>query len=108
MLIRESFDRTLKKYGITAKELAKLANISEGHISQFRNGRGAAIAHVKLEELLDAMEQLAPGSRSYFYLLLAQKNVEYSDVDILVQSMDEVQLGKLLVAIARRVSLQAG
>ena len=47
-------------------------------------------------------------SRSYFYLLLAEKNVEYSDVDILVQSMDEVQLGKLLVEIARRVSLQAG
>ena len=108
MLIHESFDRTLRKYGIAAKTLAKLANISEGHISQFRNGRGGALGHTKLEELLSAMENLAPGSRSYFYLLLAGENSNYSDVDILVQSMDEAQLGRLLAAIARRVSLQAG
>ena len=108
MLIHESFDRTLRKYSIAAKTLAKLANVSEGHISQFRNGRGGAVAHTKLEELLDVMEQLAPGSRPYFYLLLAAESSECLDFDILVQSLDEVQLGKLIAAIGRRVSSQAG
>lgn len=104
MLIHESFDKTLRKYGISAKTLAQLANVSTSHLSQFRNGKGGAMSHTTLEEILNAMERLEPGSKSYFYLLLAEKNLEYTDIDILVQSMDDVQLGNLLNAIARRVS----
>ena len=105
MLIHESFDKTLREYGISAKVLARLAKVSEGHISNFRNGKGGAMSHTTLEEILNAMERLEPGSKSYFYLLLAGKNNEQvDDIDILVQSMDDVQLGNLLTAIARRVS----
>lgn len=104
MLIHESFDKTLRKYGISAKTLAQLANVSASHLSQFRNGKGGAMSHTTLEEILNAMEQLEPGSKPYFYLLLAEKNLEYTDIDILVQSMDDVQLGNLLNAIAKRVS----
>ena len=105
MLIHESFDKTLRKYGISAKTLAQLANVSASHLSQFRNGKGGAMSHTTLEEILNAMERLEPGSKSYFYLLLAGKNNEQvDDIDILVQSMDDVQLGNLLTAIARRVS----
>jgi DNA-binding Xre family transcriptional regulator len=104
MLIHESFDKTLRKYGISAKTLAQHANVSASHLSQFRNGKGGAMSHTTLEEILNAMERLEPGSKSYFYLLLAEKNLEHTDIDIFVQSMDDVQLGNLLSAIARRVS----
>ena len=104
MLIHESFDKTLRKYGISAKTLAQLANVSTSHLSQFRNGKGGAMSHTTLEEILNAMEQLEPGSKSYFYLLLAGKNFEYTDIDIFVQSMDNMQLGNLLTAIDKRVS----
>lgn len=108
MLIHEAFDKTLRRYGISAKALSRLANISESHVSQFRNGKGGSVSHTTLEDLLNAMEQLAPGSKSSFYLLLAGKNPEQADIDVFVQSMDDVQLGNLLTAIARRVSPQAG
>lgn len=65
------------------------------------------MSHTTLEDLLNAMEQLAPGSRSCFCLLLAGKNPEQVDIDDFVQSMDDVQLGNLLTAIARRVSPRA-
>jgi DNA-binding Xre family transcriptional regulator len=104
MLIHESFDKTLREYGISAKVLARLAKVSEGHISNFRNGKGGAMSHTTLEEILDAMEQLAPGSKSYFFLLLAGRNSEQTDIDAFVQSVDDSQLGNLLNAIAKRVS----
>jgi len=104
MLIHQSFDKTLRKYGISAKALSQVANVSEAHVSQFRNGKGGAVSHTTLENILNAMEQLAPGSRSYFCLLLAGKNSDVADIDVFVQSMDDVQLGNLLTAIARRVS----
>jgi DNA-binding Xre family transcriptional regulator len=106
MLIHESFDKTLRRYSISAKALSRLANISEAHVSQFRNGKGGAMSHTTLEDILNAMEQLAPGSKSYFYILLAGKSVEQADIDVFVQSMDDVQLGSLLTAIAKRVSPQ--
>lgn len=104
MLIHESFDKTLKRYGISAKALSRAANVSEGHVSQFRNGKGGAVTHTTLEDLLNAMDQLEPGSRSYFCLLLAGKNPEQPSIDVLVESLDDMQLGNLLNAIARRVS----
>lgn len=107
MLIHESFDKTLRRYGISAKALSRVANVSEAHVSQFRNGKGGAVSHTTLENLLEAMEQLAPGSKSSFCLLLAGKNLEQVDIDVFVQSMDDVQLGNLLTAIARRVSPRA-
>lgn len=104
MLIHESFDKTLKRYNITGKVLSRLANVSEAHVSQFRNGKGGAMSHTTLEDILNTMEQLAPGSKSYFYLLLAEKSIEQADIEVFVQSMDDMQLGTLLTAIARRVS----
>ncbi|MES1026666.1 helix-turn-helix transcriptional regulator [Gloeocapsa sp. BRSZ] len=104
MLIHEAFDKTLRKYSISAKALSQLAKISEAHISRFRNGKGGAMAHNTLEDILSAMEQLEPGSKSYFYLLLAGKDSVPSDIDLLVELMDDIELSNLLSAIARRVS----
>lgn len=104
MLIHEAFDKTLKRYSITGKVLSRLANVSEAHVSQFRNGKGGAMSHTTLEDILSTLEQLAPGSKSYFYLLLAEKSIEQADIEVFVQSMDDMQIGTLLTAIARRVS----
>lgn len=65
------------------------------------------MSHTTLETLLDAMEQLAPGSKSHFYLLLAGKNSEQADIEVFVQSIDDTQLESLLSAIARRVAPRA-
>ena len=62
------------------------------------------MSHTTLEDVLSTLEQLAPDSKSYFYLLLAEKSIEQADIEVFVQSMDDMQLGTLLTAIARRVS----
>ncbi|MFL9458365.1 LacI family DNA-binding transcriptional regulator [Tolypothrix bouteillei VB521301_2] len=74
MNISKCFDQTLKKYGITGTVLSKKVGVSASHVSQFRNGKGGAVSHKTLEEMLNAMEELAPGSRLYFCLLLAGKD----------------------------------
>ncbi|MEC4811828.1 MAG: hypothetical protein SAK29_00860 [Scytonema sp. PMC 1069.18] len=74
MNISKCFDQTLKKYGITGAVLSKKVGVSTSHISQFRNGKGGSVSHKTLEDMLDAMEELAPGSKLYFCLLLAGKD----------------------------------
>ena len=103
MLIHEAFDQTLKRYAISGKALAQLAGVSTSHVSQLRNGKGNS-SHKTLEELLSAMEQLAPGSRFSFCLLLAGRNPERAGIDELVESMDDAQLKKLLLLVAERLS----
>ncbi len=71
MHIHQCFDETLKKYAITGAALARQVGISPSHISQFRNGKGGGVTHTTLEDMLGAMEQLAPGSKLYFCLRLA-------------------------------------
>ncbi|MBE9129642.1 MULTISPECIES: helix-turn-helix domain-containing protein [unclassified Coleofasciculus] len=104
MLIHEAFDKTLRKYGISGKALSKRSGVSASHISQFRNGKGGAMSHTTLEVLLDAMEQLAPGSRFCFCLLFAGKNPEQSGADVLIESMDDRQLKNLLLLVAEKLS----
>ena len=103
MLIHESFDKTLRRYNISAKALSDAAGVSTSHVSQFRNGKGGAVSHTTLEDMLDAMEQLAPNSRSYFCLLLAGKSPEQVEIDVLIESMDYSQIGSLLTALAKHV-----
>lgn len=71
MPIHQCFDETLKKYKITGAALARQVGISPSHISQFRNGKGGAVTHTTLEELVEAMDTLAPGSKLYFCLRFA-------------------------------------
>lgn len=109
MLIHECFDETLKKYGITGAVLSRHVGVSPSHVSQFRNGKGGAVSHTTLEQMLDAMEQLAPGSRLYFCLLLAGKNpVEFlsgsMDLRALVASATPAQKGEILNVIANWVT----
>jgi transcriptional regulator with XRE-family HTH domain len=92
MLINKCFDETLKKYGITGATLSRKTGITASHISQFRNGKGGAVSHTTLEQMLQAMEELAPGSKIYFCQLLAG----ISSVEFLVNS-DRSDLRSLIV-----------
>lgn len=113
MLIHEAFDRTLKKQSISAKTLSGLAKVSEAHISQFRNGKGGDVSHTTLERLLAAMDEMAPGAKLYFCLLLAGKNPDRLTMEdsldpvLLVDSLSGRQVASLLNAIADRFSLTA-
>ncbi len=92
MLINKCFDETLKKYGITGATLSRKTGITASHISQFRNGKGGAVSHTTLEQMLEAMEELAPGSKIYFCQLLAG----ISSAEFLVNS-DRSDLRSLIV-----------
>jgi len=74
MNISKCFDQTLKKYGVSGAVLSKKVGISPSHVSQFRNSKGGAVSHTTLEEMLNALDELAPGSKLYFCLLLAGKD----------------------------------
>ncbi len=97
-LIGQLIDQTMKKYGIVGKQLAKTANISETHLSQFRNGK-THLADDRLVSLLEGMEELAPGSRVYFCRRLSDKPLNIADEEglkELIDSMDLVQLSLLM------------
>jgi len=65
--LSKRFDQTLDIYRISAKNLSKLTGITEGHISEFRRGKRDVSTKV-LFRLLDAMEDLAPGAKSYLLM----------------------------------------
>ena len=97
-LIGQLIDRTMKKYGIVGKQLAEIANISETHLSQFRNSK-THLADDRLVSLLEGMEELAPGSRVYFCQQLSNQPLNIVDeegLEELIDSMDLVQLSLLM------------
>ena len=101
--ISASFDSTLKRYRISAKELSKLTKVSENHISEFRRGKGDVSTNVLLR-LLDGMEKLSPGSKRHFCQMISgqsQHSVEQSLVQI-IQVADEDELLDAMGAIATR------
>ncbi len=97
MRIHEAFDKTLKNYRISGKLLAERTNISPAHISQFRNNKGG-LSYRTLEEMLDALEEIAPGSRTYFCLQLADYK---QSVEKMVEGMDSNQKGDLMLVLAK-------
>lgn len=92
------FDQTLKHYRIKAVELSERAGVSNGLISDFRNDRKATTTDT-LEKILEAMEELAPGSSGYFHSQMAgSKNL----VD-LVSNVPDEQLAVLIEIVADRL-----
>jgi DNA-binding Xre family transcriptional regulator len=92
------FDQTLKRYRIKAVELSERAGVSSALISDFRNDRKATTTDT-LERLLEAMEELAPGSKDYFYYqLTGSKNLVE-----LVSNVPDEQLAVLIDIVADRL-----
>ncbi len=73
-----SFHEALKKaqdqYAIVGKDLAKEVGIGQQHLTNIRSGKAWPSEDV-LMRILSAMEELAPGSRFYFFLLLMGDDV---------------------------------
>ena len=94
-MINKFFKQAQDEYGVQGKELAKLAGIGTTHLSDFRNGKQWVSQEV-LVRLLEAIDELAPGSRSYFCELLAstpisseKQTVAEKLVDLIDQASDE-------------------
>jgi len=93
------FDQTLKRYRIRATALSERAGVSNGLISDFRRGRKATTTDT-LEKILEAMEELAPGSRGYFYQQMAGESTNLIDQ---ISSVPDEQLAILIDVVADRL-----
>ena len=104
MLIHEAFNETLHSYGISGRTLAKTAQVSESLVSQFRHGK-KGVTDEMLDNLLEAMQRIAPGSRKYFCSLIAVGSGEavvYGCLKHAIEEAAEEEIPELLIAIARR------
>lgn len=101
MFIHEAFDETLKQYRISGRALAEAAEVSQSMVSQFRHGK-KGVTDEMLDNLLQAMQEIAPGSRRYFCSLIAGESVASVRVEKMIDSISEEEIPKLLVAIAQR------
>ncbi|MGB6296548.1 MAG: helix-turn-helix transcriptional regulator [Rivularia sp. (in: cyanobacteria)] len=106
-MINKFFKQAQDKYGVQGKELAKLAGIGTTHLSDFRNGKKWVSQEV-LVKLLEAMDELAPGSRIYFCQLLASEPISFEKqalaerlVDLIDQASDE-DMEIAMIAMGRK------
>ncbi|MEP0867132.1 XRE family transcriptional regulator [Funiculus sociatus GB2-A5] len=99
------FDQTLRHWGITGKELSNKSGVSENHISEFRRGKGDITTNV-LWKLLQAMEQIAPGSGNHFFYLILGQKMEHPSVgerlEQLIEAADDEETERAMLAIARK------
>ncbi|MBD3557392.1 hypothetical protein H6S82_00720 [Planktothrix sp. FACHB-1355] len=101
MLIHEAFNETLKRYRIGGRALAQAAEVSESLVSQFRHGK-TGVTDQMLDKLLQAMQQIAPGSRKYFCSLVAGEPAGVTTVEKIIEAISEDEIPDLLMAIAQR------
>ena len=98
MNYREKFFRMIDEMGISARELAKKAQVKECQISLFRNGK----ANLRVDTffaLIDAADSIRPGAKKYF----AMQYSEDFNSSNLVESLSNEQLGDLLIKAASRI-----
>ena len=81
LISAEAFDKTLKKFAIKGAELSRASGVTAAVISEFRKGKANPSTAV-VEKLIDAMEQLQPGSWQFFYteLAAAKGTANYTDI----------------------------
>lgn len=104
----ELFDLTLKRYGIQAKALAAVSGVSQNHISEFRNGKlKTGVTTDCLMRLLEAMDELSPGSRRFFCDLLAgKKKYQHGfadELEFLIDAASDEELKVAMFQIVHRV-----
>ena len=102
MLIHEAFNETLRRYNISGLALAQTAEVSQSLVSQFRNGK-KGVTDEMLDNLLCAMQKLAPGSRKYFCSMVAGEPVGTdARINNVIDTISEEDIPEILEAIARR------
>jgi transcriptional regulator with XRE-family HTH domain len=106
MQIHQLFKQAMDKYGVSGKELAALAGISQNHLSQFRSGHKWVSPDVFMS-LLEGMDQLSPGSRRYFCQMLAEKPLSQEKDNgrrlvEMIEAADDDEMEAALLAIGRK------
>ena len=101
MDFQDAFDLTLKDYGIKATELAAAAGITERQISLFRNKNADMYAVKGLQNILNSMDRIAPGSKFYFWCQVADVPLA-ADMQAQIMTANRRQLTKLIRMVADR------
>ena len=99
--MHKEFDRTVKHYKITGRELCEKVRISTAALSKFRSGK-INLTTENLNLLLSAMDEIKPGSRRYFCMLLAGENPE--GLAQQVEFLSSKELAALLNSVADRLA----
>ena len=119
-MISEIFRLTIERYGISAKQLSQISGVSENHISEFRRGK-TGISEEVLWKLIEAMDEVKPGSRGYFCERLAGGDKFSNSSDLsslsqleslweiqnLVDTLSDDRLALLLMVVAARIKNNA-
>ncbi|WP_371125605.1 hypothetical protein [Microcoleus sp.] len=69
-------------------------------MSQFRHGK-KGVTDEMLDNLLQAMQKIAPGARKHFCSLVAGELVEGAGVENAIKEISAEEIPELLMAIAR-------
>ena len=97
---REAFIKTRKYFGIKGNKLHEITGVSANHISEYTRGKRDVSTKI-LDQLIEGMEQLAPGAKRYYCnYLFGQKLVLPEDI---VADMNADELSLLMLAIASRI-----
>lgn len=101
--LSSSFDATIKRYRINARELSKLTGVSGNHISEFKNGK-RDVSSALLLRLLDGMNELAPGAKQYFWQLVSEPSPQPLGKSLIqiIQVAEEDELLDAMAEIANR------
>lgn len=97
MDISRSFDKTLKKFNLSAREVAQESGVTEGVISKFRNSRQT----IQTDTFDKLMSVLSDEAKIYFFSLLLGKEI---NIEMLVSGMDAATLSELLLIIANKIN----
>ncbi len=105
-----AFDKSLKKFKLSAAWLSRQSSVSEKIISQFRNGH----QRIYTETLEKLVEALPIEAKLYFFDLLAEDNIEAKlteslrdkniDWNLLISNANPQDMEKILLAMADRWS----
>ena len=98
--IAGNFHQTLKRFNISARQLSDVSGASTSQLSEFRNGK-RNLSTAQLERVMVAMEELAPGSRRHFCMLLAGENPE--GLASQIEFLSSQELAVLLNSVADRI-----
>ena len=105
-----AFDKSLKKFKLSAAWLSRQSSVSEKIISQFRNGH----QRIYTETLEKLVEALPIEAKLYFFGLLAEDNIEAKlteslrdkniDWKLLISNANAQDMEEILLAMAERWS----
>lgn len=93
------FKAKMDYWGIKGTELAKASGRTVQNISETRNGKTTPSVR-DFVDLIETCDHLQPGFSADFYTSLSGKQF---DLQQLVNSLDSVELGMLLVLAGQRV-----